>query len=393
MSGAPTFQGYRREDGAAGCRNHVLVVSAMDVVNPLVRRIAAAVHGTVAITSALGRAHAGAETEQRDRLFAGLVANPNVAGALVVGFEPEATARLAAEAAAASGRPVHHLAVLADGSTTDLLREGVRTAASLVAAAGRTARSEVPLAELVLGLKCGGSDPTSGLVANAVAGRVSDRVVAAGGTVILTETEDMVGAEEILARRAVSPAVGERLVAAVRHLEEQAIAAGARLSNLHKDHLAAGLTTNEEKALGSVQKAGSAPLQAVIGYGERPPGKGLVFMDAIGGGVPELTGLAAAGAQVLLFVTGTGHPTGNPVAPTIKVTGNPRTANRFAPSIDLDLGAVLTGEATLDEAADWLWAELLAVLAGRRTGNETLGDVETAITPATAYRNLLVGPA
>jgi altronate dehydratase large subunit len=384
------FLGYRRSDGGVGVRNHVLVLSAMDVTNPLARRIATAVAGTLAITTWFGRAQAGEETALHERTLLGLARNPNVAAALVIGFEPSAVARIAA-VISASGQSVRALSVLHDGGMIELLQKGIAATADMVARAGGMTREPVPLSELVVGLKCGGSDPTSGLVANAVLGQVADRVVDAGGTVILTETEDLVGAEHLLARRAASPEVAARLLAVVGRLEEQAMRSGARLSSLHEDHIAAGLTTNEEKALGSIQKAGTNPLNEVVDYAARPTRKGLIFMDGQGGGIPEITGLAAAGAQVIAFVTGTGHPTGHPIAPTLKLTGNPRTAARFRDSIDLDVSDVLSGRSALSGAADRLERELLAVSSGKMTRNETLGDVESTIASVTAWMQHLVG--
>ena len=386
----PELLGYERQDGTVGVRNHVLLVSSMDVTNPLARRIAAAVAGAVPIGTAFGRIHEGADRAQHERTLAGLIRNPNTAAALVVGFEPDTTAGVV-EAAGAGGKPIAALSVLTHGSTTDLLHEGVRIAAGMAAEAGRTARTPLPLSSLVLGLKCGGSDPTSGLIGNAAVGRVSDAVVEAGGTVVLTETEDMVGAEHLLAARAATPEISARLRAAVARLEEQAQAQGARLSALGADHLAAGITTNEEKALGSILKAGRSTLQEVIGYAERPTRKGLVFMDALGGGIPEITGLTAAGAQVILFVTGSGHPTGHPVAPTLKITANPRTAARFATSVDVDVSQALAGEMSLDAAAARVREALLAVCAGRMTRNELLGDVESTVASIHAWSQHLVG--
>ena len=386
---APEFFGYRRRDGAVGARNHVLVVSSMDVTNPLARRIAAAVQGTVPIGTAFGRIHAGADRTQHERTLAGLIRNPNTAAALIVGFEPDTTQGVV-EAVEDCGKPLGALSVLRDGSPIDLMHEGVRIVAGMVAEAGRTARTPLPLSGLVLGLKCGGSDPTSGLTGNAAVGRVSDAVVEAGGTVILSETEDMVGAEHLLAARAATPEVGDALRAAVARLEQQAQTQGARLSALGADHLAAGITTNEEKALGSIQKSGHATLQQVIGYAERPTRKGLVFMDAVGGGIPEITGLAAAGAQAILFVTGSGHPTGHPVAPTLKITANPRTAVRFATSIDVDVSPALAGASSLEAAAARIREALLAVCAGQMTRNELQGDVESTVASVHAWSQHLV---
>ena len=211
---APELLGFRREDGTVGIRNHVLVVSSMDVTNPLARRIAAAVQGAVPIATSFGRIHQGADRAQHERTLAGMIRNPNTAAALVVGFEPETT-RGIVDAAGDTGKPLASLSVLSHGSTTDLLREGVRVVAEMAAEAGRTVRTPCSLADLVLGLKCGGSDPTSGLIGNAAVGRVSDRVVEAGGTVILTETEDMIGAEHLLAARAATQAIGDALCATV----------------------------------------------------------------------------------------------------------------------------------------------------------------------------------
>jgi len=201
------LRGYLRSDDTVGVRNLVLVVSSMDVTNPLARRIAAAIEGAVPITTGFGRVHEGSERDQHERTLAGLIRNPNTAAALIVGFEPETTQGVAA-AAGACGKPVETLSVLSGGSTTDLLGNGVRIVAGMVAEAARTLRTPLPLSKLVLGLKCGGSDPTSGLIANAALGRVTERLIEAGGSAILTETEDMVGAEHLLAARAASPEVG-----------------------------------------------------------------------------------------------------------------------------------------------------------------------------------------
>lgn len=382
--------GYQRTDGSVGIRNLILVVSAMDVTNALARRIAAAVEGTVAIATGFGRLHEGGERTQHERTLAGLIRNPNTAAALIVGFEPDSTEGLFA-AVGDSEKPVERLCVLRDGSTVELLHQGVRILAGMVAEASRIGRTPHPLSALTLGLKCGGSDPTSGLIGNAALGRVTDALIDAGGSAILTETEDMVGAEHLLAARAATPEIGEQLLAAVARLEEHAAAQGARLSALHEDHLAAGITTNEEKALGSIQKAGRATLQEVVAYAQRPSRPGLAFMDATGGGIPEITGLAAAGAQAIAFLTGSGHPTGHPVAPTIKITGNPRTAARLADSIDVDVSPALAGAISLDAAASRIHETLLAVCSGGMTRSELLGDVESTVASVHAASAGLVG--
>ena len=341
------------------------------------------VNGTVALCASFGRGLDGAEQDRHVEILAGLGRNPNVAAALVVSFEPESARRIAGRVAA-TGTPVECLSVQEAGGTVKLMETGMRIAGDMVAAATGFPRTPTPLSKLVLGVKCGGSDTTSGLAANPTTGRVADRVVDAGGTVILSETIDIIGAEHELAARAASPDVAEHLLSIVRRMDEEARALGAEISNLYPDHVAAGLTTPEEKSLGSILKGGTTALRQVLEYGEPPREKGLVFMDALGGGIAEITGIAAGGAQIIVFTTGTGHPTGNPVAPTLKVSANPRTVMCNRDNIDVDLSDVILRRCSMDEATDRLMAGILEVCDGRSTQSEVLGDVEIAISPVSA---------
>jgi len=381
MDRTSEFWGYRRADGRVGVRNHVAVISAMDNTNPVVRRVAAAIGGTVPICASFGRGHKGEDLEQHHRTMIGLGANPNAAAALVISLETE-SARHIAEGIGEAGKPVEWLTVQGVGGTIRAGEKGTRIAGAMVREAGQARRELVPLSELVLGVECGGSDTTSGLASNPATGKVADWVVEAGGTVILAETTEIIGGEQFLVSRAASPDVAKALLEAVQRWEEDAARRGFQLTNLAPDNIEGGLSTMEEKSLGAILKGGTALLQEVVMYAQRPSKKGLIFMDTPGPGTESITGIAAGGAQVIIFSTGVGNPIGNPVAPTIKVSGNPNTVVHFADNIDVDVsGIILRGQPVTAESAR-LYDELICVADGRRTCSEVLGDVEIAISVA-----------
>ena len=307
------FLGYHRPNGQIGIRNHLAVVSAMDNANPVARRIAAGVRGAVPVTAAHGRGQLAEDLEQHDRTLAGYGAHPNVAASLVVSLEPT-SAQALAERIAARGTPVEWIAIQTEGGTVNATARGIRILSRLAGVALAARREPAELRDLVLGLECGGSDALSGMTGNSTLGRVSDRVVEAGGTVILSETEEIIGAEHLLAARASEPRIGAMLLDAVRRTEAYADYLGLDMAPLGGDNIRGGLTTTEEKSLGAIRKAGNSPLVEVIGYGERPSRRGFVFMDAPAPGSENTTALAASGAQMLLFNTGVGNPIGNPIS-------------------------------------------------------------------------------
>lgn len=375
---ATSFMGFRRFDGRVGVRNHLLVISAMDTTNPIARRIAASINGAVPICAAFGRSLDGDERAIHDRIITGLGRSPNCAAALVISLEPESTKRIA-EGIAKTGIPVETVSTVDTGGGPRTENKGRRLASTLADHIAMQKREPCALSDLVIGLKCGGSDPTSGIGANVVVGRFSDRFVAAGGTVILSETIDLVGGEQILARRAATPEIARRIIGLVDDMEAQAASLGGGITNLYEDHIAAGLTTPEEKSLGSLHKGGSSPVYEVLNYGDAPTKKGLVYMDALGGGIAEITGVVAGGAQILLFTTGGGHPTGSPVAPTIKITANPKVARSHADVIDINAGSIFEEGADPAIYAEKLWDVLREVAEGRTTRCEESGDTEISI--------------
>ena len=375
------FQGFRRKDKSVGIRNHVAVVSVMDNSNPLVRQICQQVPGTVPVCATFGRGAMGPDMEIHRRILAGMATNPNVHSAVVCGIEKRLVEEIARRIAR-SDREVETCVIQRDGGTLGATAKGVRAAALLVQKASAQQRENCPLSDLLLGLECGGSDATSGIAGNTVTGLVSDFVVASGGSTVLSETVELLGAEHILARRAVTEEVGRQLVAKVNRCAEYALSLGEDLigSNPVPDNIEGGLTTIEEKSLGAVKKAGSSPLQEVLEYGVRPSKKGFVFMDGPAPAIENMSGLAAAGVQVIIFYTGQGNHSGHPLVPVIKSCGNPDTLAIMPENIDVDLSQVILGEIDLKSAAELVKGRLMEVLSGRLTTAEILGQGEISIS-------------
>jgi altronate dehydratase large subunit len=377
-----TFQGYRRHDGTVGIRNHVLIlptsICAAQVVVDLVRKV----RGCVAACHAYGCCQVGADARLTFRTLLNTAANPNVGAIVVVGLGCEGLEPLAMlQAVEGLGKPARGIVIQEEGGSLKAVEQGLAIAERMAEELTAHAREEVSAASLLLGLECGGSDATSGLAANPALGVASDLLIQAGGTCILSETTESIGAEHVLARRAVDDQVRRTILDIVRACEERAIRMGEDLrgSQPTPGNIAGGITTLEEKSLGCIHKAGSAPIQGVLEYGEVPTARGLYIMDTPGMDVESMVGLAAGGVQVMVFTTGRGTPTGNPIMPVIKATANRRTAERMADNIDLDLSGVIEGTLTIEQAGRRILDEILAVAGGKLTKAERLGHTEFSV--------------
>jgi altronate dehydratase large subunit len=370
------LSGYSRTNGKMGARNHVAIIPTAGCVNDFIRKIEQKVPGTVPILHHQGCAQLKPDLEQVTQILIGLGINPNVTGVLVVSLGCESIVpQEVVDGIASSGKPVALLSLQEEGGYTKALRKGIDLTSKMCDEADTQERKPFSLGNLVLGIKCGASDTTSGLVANPVIGVVVDKVIDAGGTVIFGETTEIIGAEHILAKRAVNQRVAKRVYEIVERMEAKAKALGVdmRGSQPTGGNIRGGLTSIEEKSLGAIVKGGSRPLQGVLEYGERPTGKGLYFMDSPGMEIVYLTGPGAGGVHALLFSTGLGAPQGFPLYPVIKVCGNERTGNHLKEHIDIDVSSVLRGEETLEEAGDRLFTELVQVVSGKKTKAEALG--------------------
>jgi altronate dehydratase large subunit len=256
-------------------------------------------------------------------------------------------------------------------------------AALVTAAAAR--REPIPLAELVLGTECGGSDANSGLTANPAVGVCADELVAAGGTVILAEMTELIGAEHELAERAETPELAARIVGAVGRWERFALEFGEDITGGNPCHgnIVGGITTIEEKSLGCVRKSGHGTVVDLVGFAEPSPRRGLVVMDTSGDDLEQLIAMTAGGANVIVFTTGRGTPTASPVVPTVKVSTTSALAARLCDMIDFDAGGVLAGSETLAQAGRRLLCDVVAVAGGRDTSAERGGQRDFAL-PVTA---------
>jgi len=375
-----TFLGYRRATGPAGVRNWIAVISVMDNCNPVTRTIAQAVAGTIPVTTTYVRGQFGADLEFALDSLAGLGRNPNIAGVLLVGLEDSST-EIVASRIRPSGKPVERVHLQPDG-TVNCIAEGMRLASRMVLQASRQRREPCPISDLTIGVECGGSDTTSGLSCNPVIGRMADRLIDDGGTIIISETSEFIGAEHLFAARAADDEVKQAFLAAVRGMEEMAVRRGVNMrdSQPSPDNKKGGLTTVEEKALGAMAKSGKRPLVGVLGYGQAPVRKGLHFMDAPAAAVENLTALAIGGCQLICFGTGVGNPIGNMVAPTIKITGNVNTVRSMSDNIDVDVSAVFESSASIGDLGDRLYETVAEVGSGTRVTSEILDVRETAVS-------------
>jgi altronate dehydratase large subunit len=384
MRPGSAFLGYARADGRVGVRNHVLVVPTVICAAVVAERIAAAIAPIgAALPHLAGCGQLGPDQTVTHDTLAAYTRHPNVGAVIVVALGCEqVVAQYLADCARQAGKPAHIVSIQGEGGTVRATARGVAIARELAEAVGRAERAWCPASALVLSVKCGGSDYTSGLASNPVVGRVADRLVDLGGAVVLGEIAEIMGAEHLLAERASSPAAADRLLRVVSRVEAEAMALGLDIRGTQPSpgNIRGGLTTIEEKSLGATHKAGErTPLNDVVAYSAPITRPGLTVMDTPGLDVESVTGMVGGGAQVVVFTTGLGTPTGNPIAPVIKITGNARTAQTMADNTDLDVSGVISDGESFEQAAERLFNEVIEVSSGRPTAAERLGHREFAI--------------
>lgn len=375
------IQAYRRPNGSVGIRNHVVVIPTSICASEVAVRVSGRVEATTALPHQHGCCQLGADYTQTVRTLIGLGRNGNVGAVLVVSLGCEGVqASELVEGLRETGKPVESIQIQSVGNLGRTIEEGASLLEGLKERAAAE-REECDLSEIVLGMECGGSDATSGLAANPAVGVASDLLVEEGGTSILSETTELIGAEHVLARRARDEAVANRLIEVVQRTESRAIGQGTDLrgSQPTPGNIEGGLTTIEEKSLGCIYKAGTAPIEGVLEYAETPPGTGLYVMDTPGQDIESITGMVAGGAQIVVFTTGRGTPTGCPVAPVIKITGNSGTFGRMSDSMDVDAGKVIDGGVSMADMGRHIFDELVAVCGGKHTRSEINGHREFAI--------------
>lgn len=378
------IMGYKRENGAFGVRNYLLILPTSVCATDTAAKIADQVPGAVYVPNQHGCCQIGSDQEQTERTLEGFGKNANVGAVLVVGLGCDGiqAAELAARIAE-SGKPVESITIQQCGGTLKAIAAGGQIAAAMAAKLSTQVRVEGDISDIILGMECGGSDPTSGLASNPSIGYVSDKLVSLGGSSILSETTEVIGAEHLLAARFADPEQKARFLKMVKDCEERAIALGEDLRSGQPTpgNKAGGLSTIEEKSLGCMYKAGTSPFTGALAYSEQLPidKKGLYFMDTPGQDIDSITGMVAGGATVIIFSTGRGTPTGSPIAPVIKITGNTDTYNNMTDNIDINAGRIITDGATIKEIGEEAFQMMVEACNGKLTKAEALGHREFGI--------------
>ena len=385
-----TFYGYRRPDGRVGVRTRVLILPASVCASDTARIIAQQVEGAISFNNQQGCSQVGPDQQFTMDVMAGYAANPNISGTVVVslGCENCQMDLVTAAIRERTNKPMEQVIIQEAGGTLKAVEIAVRYAKQMVAEAALLQKEEFPLSELIVGTECGGSDPTSGLAANPAIGAMSDLVVKAGGTSILSETSEFIGAEHILARRAANKEVHDRIYEITTRFENHFHAVGedVRAGNPSPGNKAGGITTLEENSLGCINKGGHSTINAVYDYAKQVKSKqGLVIMDTPGNDPASVAAMVAGGAQVVVFSSGRGSPVGHPIVPVVKITGNKLTFAAMEDNIDFSAAPLIYGEKTVEELGEDLLKMVIETACGKQTKAEALGFVETAIARICNY--------
>lgn len=391
------FQGYLRPDGRKGIRNQTLVIYLVEcahhVARAIVTRAADPAVQLVGFPGCYPNSYAL-------RMMKQLATHPNVGGVLIISLGCEGFDRDGlADAIRTSGRPVETLVIQQKGGTRSTIAAGLEAVSRIKAEADRAPRAPMGLHELVVGTICGGSDGTSGITANPAVGRCFDRLIEAGAICIFEETGELIGCEQVMAERAVTPELGREIEAAVAKAERYYATLG--YGSFAPGNADGGLTTQEEKSLGAYSKSGDSPISGLIKPGDIPPGSGLYLMDVVPDGDvrfgfpnisdnAEIVELIASGSHLLLFTTGRGSVVGSAISPVIKICANPETYARLSEDMDVNAGAILTGERTIEEVGAEIFDKICALAGGAQSLSEDLGHQEFILTYKSFEAN---GPA
>lgn len=391
-----TMQGYLRQDGRKGIRNIVAVAYLVECAHHVAREITYPHRNEAHLIGFPGCF----PNEYAQTMMERLCTHPNVGAVLLVSLGCESFNRFKLEKVIkASGRPVQSLVIQREGGTRSAIVKGQEFVAKAVAELKKTPQVPMDISELIVGTICGGSDGTSGISGNPAAGRAFDRLIAEGAACIFEETGELIGCEEIMAKRAATPELAKELRASVHKAARYYADMG--YGSFASGNADGGLSTIEEKSMGAYAKSGSATIIGLIKPGDIPPKGGLYLMDVVPDGDvkfgfpnisdnAEIVELMASGAHMTIFVTGRGSVVGSALAPVIKVAANPEMYARLHEDMDVNAGRIMTGEANINEIGDEIYASVIAVASGQQTKSESLGHTEFILT----YKSFEpIGPA
>lgn len=367
------LSGYHRQDGKKGIRNHVAVIATCSCSSAVVNQIGREANGAVVYSHNYGCGVGLEDTAVAVRVLKGIALNPNIGAVLLVGLGCETISeQMLSYDLEQSGKPFKILLIQKEGGSLKTAEKGRQIVLDMQSNLDDLPREPITIADLTVGLECGGSDALSGVTANPAVGLVSDWLVDLGATVILSETTEMIGAGHLLIKRAVNEKVAKELKEMIDSMERKTIESLGPLAGMviAPGNMDGGVSTIAEKSVGCVAKGGSKEIVEVIRYAEVPTKKGLVVMDTPGYDVESMAAMAAGGAQVIIFTTGRGTPAGFPGIPVIKVVSNSLTYNKMKDDIDINAGVVVETGSTLEAVRDQIINLLEEVITGRETKAE-----------------------
>lgn len=374
-----TFLGYRRPDGQVGVRNYIGIIPSVFCASTVAKRIAEQVEGAVYLHHPVGCSQVGEDLEITAQTLIAMGKHPNLAAVLIVGLGCERfTPTEFYNALLPTKKPIEKIVIQEIGDSLKTIEAGVRIAKNWAVQFSDMQREEIDISELIIGTKCGGTDSTSGIAANPAVGVMSDMVVDSGGTIMFSEVTELLGAEKILSARAINEDVAEEIEQTIYTMEDKLRRIGTDPRFVHRGALIStgnfdgGVSSVVEKALGGIYKSGSKPIQGVIQYAEKPQGKGVYLMNSPGHDGEVVTGMVGGGAQIVVFTSGRGTPTGFPFVPVIKVTGNAFTYEKMKENIDVNAGTIISEGKSIEELGAVIFDKVLQVAQGQKTKAEIL---------------------
>ena len=370
------FLGYKRKDGTIGIRNKLLIISITGLTGPTARKISNLLQGSLFIDNPYGGGIIGDDKIRQDNAIIGFAKNPNVGAVLIISADPPKGNFIKSQLDN-SIKPIELLTLdECNHDAIKLLELGLRKGANLIRKISKNRREKVSLSKLSIGLECGRSDPSSGLVANPLMGIIGDKLIDLGGRAIIGETIEWLGAEHLLQRRAKSNEVKKKISQAVDFQKNFAKSKGIDLLGNNPGHqnIQAGLSTIEEKSLGNIAKSGSKKIENVINWGEKPKKSGMYLMHAPAYAPESLSGFSSAGCQITLFSTGVGNSFNNHIAPSIKYSANPKVCSQLTEQLDFKCSDVFLGKKSINESSEELWDLIIEICSGSLTWGEVLNE-------------------
>ncbi|MBQ7063929.1 MAG: UxaA family hydrolase [Firmicutes bacterium] len=377
------FWGYKRAEGRAGIRNHVLILPSCVCGSESARIVASQVRGAVNIVFNTGCSDVAANTAMSQKVLTGFACNPNVYGVVIIGLGCETVGhrQLREKIQKMTSKPVVSFGIQEEGGTLKTIEKATRAAREMAAEAAMQPKELCDISELLLGIECGGSDATSGLASNPAVGELSDLLVDLGASTMMSESIEWIGGEHVVAKRAATPRIHNEIIRVCQDYEEHLLAAGqdCRAGQPTPGNKAGGLSTLDEKSLGCIRKGGTRPITEVLEQAVRPTKTGALVMDTAGFDISSVTSMVAGGCNAIIFTTGRGTPTGNAIVPVLKVTANGRTFQWMDDNMDVDLSPIITGEKTYQQMGREMLSDIHDICNGRMTKAEAYGFSDIAV--------------